>query len=142
MRSGRRRWFETRDDAAARYLRVAGLAGLFDAGAPVVDAGLRQEDGRWRLAMDPRTFAVGAPDMDALIARSAAEVVLARGEHDPMNDNDQYLALGVPTVAVPGLGHNAHVEDPDAVYALLGSTGQVHEHLHLHLRLAAPAGLV
>jgi pimeloyl-ACP methyl ester carboxylesterase len=113
-------WFETRDDAAARYLRIAGLAGLFDAGSPVIDAGLRQEDGRWRLAMDPRTFGVGAPDMEALIARSTAEVVLARGERDPMNDNDQYRALGVPTVAVPGVGHNAHVEDPDAVYAILG----------------------
>jgi len=63
-------WFASREEAAARYLRISGLAGLLDADAPAVDAGLRQKDGRWRLAMDPGAFAVGAPDMAQLLARS------------------------------------------------------------------------
>ena len=81
-------WFASRDEAAARYLRISGLAGLLDAGGPAVDAGLREQDGRWRLAMDPGAFAVGAPDMPQLLARSRARVTLARGEHDAMNTGE------------------------------------------------------
>jgi hypothetical protein len=50
-----------------------------------VDAGLRKQHGRWRLAMDPGTFGAGAPDMAQLLARSQATVTLARGEHDARN---------------------------------------------------------
>jgi pimeloyl-ACP methyl ester carboxylesterase len=112
-------WFESRDEAAARYLRVSGLAGLLPEGDPAVDAGLRERDGQWRLAMDPGAFAVGAPDMTHLLARSRAPVTLARGEHDPMNTDAELTALGVPAVTLPGLGHNAHVESPEQSIALL-----------------------
>ena len=112
-------WFDSRDDAAARYLRVSGLVGLLPASDPAVDAGLREQDGRWRLAMDPGAFAVGAPDMAQLLARSQAPVTLARGERDPMNTDEQLARLGVPTVTLPGLGHNAHVESPELSITLL-----------------------
>lgn len=112
-------WFGSMDEAAARYLRVSGLAGLLEADDPAVHAGLREQDGQWRLAMDPAAFAVGAPDMARLIARSRASVILARGEHDPMNTDQQLAALGVPTVTLPALGHNAHVEDPELSFTLL-----------------------
>ena len=112
-------WFASRDEAAGRYLRISGLTGLLAAGAPAVDAGLREEHGRWRLAVDPGTFAVGAPDMAQLLARSQVPVVLARGEHDAMNTGEQFARLGVPAVTLPGLGHNAHVESPDLSITLL-----------------------
>jgi pimeloyl-ACP methyl ester carboxylesterase len=112
-------WFASRDEAAARYLRVSGLAGLLPADDPAVDAGLREQDGKWRLAMDPGAFAVGAPDMAQLLARSQAPVVLARGENDPMNTDEQLARLGAGAVTLPGLGHNAHVEDPELSIALL-----------------------
>ena len=114
-------WFASRDEAAARYLRVSGLGGLLPAGDPAVDAGLREQGGRWRLAMDPGTFAVGAPDMPQLLARSRAAVALARGEHDPMNTDEQLARLGVAPVTLPGLGHNAHAESPELAIALLDS---------------------
>jgi pimeloyl-ACP methyl ester carboxylesterase len=117
-------WFASRDEAAARHLRVSGLAGLIPADHPAVRAGLREQDGRWRLAMDPGTFAVGAPDLPRLLAAaSPAAVVLARGEHDPMNTDEQLDRLGVPTATLPGLGHNAHVENPEASIALLDAAG-------------------
>jgi pimeloyl-ACP methyl ester carboxylesterase len=112
-------WYASRDEAAARYLRVSGLAGLLSAGDPAVDAGLREQDGRWGLAMDHGAFAVGAPDMAQLLARSRAPVTLARGERDPMNTDQQLARLGVPAVTLPGLGHNAHVESPELSSTLL-----------------------
>ena len=114
-------WFASRDEAAARYLRVSGLAGLLPADDLAVDAGLLEQDGRWRLAMDPRAFAVGVPDMAHLLARSQAPVTLARGQHDPMNTDEQLALLGVPTVTLPALGHNAHVESPESSISLLGA---------------------
>ncbi len=112
-------WFASRAEAARRYLRVSGLTGLIPPDDPVVDAGLRQVDGRWRLAMDPTAFAVGEPDLAGLLAATDAPVVLARGEHDPMVTDAQLTEFGVPVATLPGLGHNAHVEDPAAVSALL-----------------------
>jgi pimeloyl-ACP methyl ester carboxylesterase len=112
-------WFVSREEAAARYLRVSGLDGLLPADDPAVDAGLCEQDGRWRLAVDPGAFAVGAPDMTQLLARSQAPVTLARGEHDPMNTDEQLARLGAATVTLPGLGHNAHVESPELSITLL-----------------------
>jgi len=112
-------WFTARDEAAARYLRISGLAGLLAAADPAVDAGLAEQHGRWRLAMDPGAFAVGAPDMMHLLACCQAPVTLARGEHDAMNTGDQLARLGVPVVTLPGLGHNAHVENPQLAITVL-----------------------
>ena len=112
-------WYASREEAAARYLRVSGLAGLVAADDPAVDAGLRERDGQWGLAMDAAAFAVGAPDMSGLLAGTGATVVLARGADDPMNTDDQLARLGASTVTLPGLGHNAHVENPEACLELL-----------------------
>lgn len=112
-------WFASRDEAARRYLRVAGLAGLFAPDHPVVEAGLRQVDGRWRLAMDPAAFDVGEPELPALLAATDVPVLLARGEHDPMVTDAQLKELGVPVATLPGLGHNAHVEAPGTVLDLV-----------------------
>ena len=112
-------WFASRDEAAARYLRVSGLDGLLPADDPAVGSGLREQGGRWRLAMEPGTFAVGAPDMPQLLARSRAAVTLARGEHDQLNTDEPLARLGAPTVTLPGLGHNAHAENPELAIALL-----------------------
>jgi pimeloyl-ACP methyl ester carboxylesterase len=56
-----------------------------------------------------------------LLERSQAPVTLARGEHDPMNTDEQLARLGVPTVTLPTLGHNAHVENPELSITLLGA---------------------
>lgn len=113
------RLFETREDADQAYLKVSGLLGI----APADPAGLRETEGGWRLAMDPAAFGVGAPDMPALLAAARCPVVLAAGENDPMSRPDQLRALDPDAVVLTGLGHNAHVEDPAAVRALLERFG-------------------
>lgn len=113
--------FASREEAIARHLAVAGLRGLVPQDSPAAATGVRETDDGWRLALDPRAFGVGAPDMAALLGACRAPVLLARGEHDPMVSDDDLRALGVPHRTLPGLGHSAHVEDPAAVVALLES---------------------
>ncbi|AHH97117.1 alpha/beta hydrolase [Kutzneria albida DSM 43870] len=106
--------FATREEAAERYLKVAGLTGP---DAP--DAGLVREPGGWGLALDNRAFGVGAPDMRALLDGAGCPVVLAAGAEDPMCRPEQLRALDPEAVVLPGLGHNAHAEDPAAVAELI-----------------------
>ncbi|GAA0481847.1 alpha/beta hydrolase [Paractinoplanes deccanensis] len=105
--------FATREEAERRFLRIAGLQGA----APEV--AVAETDGGWRSTFDPRAFAVGAPAMAELLAAAPVPVILARGEHDHMVTAGQLAALGVEPLDLPGLGHNAHVEDPEVVRLLL-----------------------
>jgi len=110
--------YATRAEAVDRHLKLAGLTGLVTPDA-VADAALVQTDGGWTVAFDPAAFTVGAPDMKALIAAASAPVVLAAGERDPMSAAPSLRALVPDPVILPGLGHNAHVEDPAALWPLL-----------------------
>jgi pimeloyl-ACP methyl ester carboxylesterase len=112
-------WFDSRAEAAARYLRVSRLTGLLTPDDAAVQAGLREQDRRWRLAMDPAAYGVGAPDMPGLLDATRPRVTLARGEHDPIVSEDQLARLPAALFTLPGLGHNAHVEDPAAVAAMM-----------------------
>ncbi|MEU0531360.1 alpha/beta fold hydrolase [Amycolatopsis tolypomycina] len=113
------RVFATQEEADQAYLKVSGLLGI----APADPAGLRETEGGWRLAMDPAAFGLGAPDMPALLAGARCPVVLAAGENDLMSRPEQLRALDPGAVTLAGLGHNAHVEDPAAVRALLKRFG-------------------
>ncbi|MFF5083732.1 alpha/beta fold hydrolase [Actinoplanes sp. NPDC000266] len=105
--------FPTRAEAERRHLRVAGLDGQ----AP--EEAVAEVEGGWRTTFDPRAFAVGAPPMESLLASAGVPVILARGENDPMVSAAQIRALGAEPHDLPGLGHNAHVEDPAVVHTLL-----------------------
>lgn len=110
-------WFDTRADALAWHRKVSGIGDL--AGDEVAAAGIVDDHGRWRLRLDDKAFAVGAPNMRELLEVCRARVILARGEHDHMVTDQQLSDLVPQPVTLPGLGHNAHLEDPAAVYALL-----------------------
>ena len=109
--------FGSRDDAVARALEVAGLTGLV--GESAAERLVVEVDDGWRLALDPAAFGVGAPDAPGLLAAARCPVVLARGAGDPMVSAGQLAALAAGPVDLAGAGHNAHVEDPAAVAALL-----------------------
>lgn len=112
-------WFDTRQSAAQRHLLVSGPAGLRGPDDEAVTSGLREQQARWRLALDPQAFAIGAPDLPGLLAAARAPVVLARGEHDPMVSTEQLERLVPDPVDLPGCGHNAHAERPDLLARLL-----------------------
>lgn len=111
--------FDTRAEAVARHLRLSGVDGLVPPDAPAATAGVVEEEGRWRPALDPRAFGVGDPEVARWLAAAPVPVLLARGEHDGMVSSPQLRALAPNAVDLPDLGHNAHVEDPAAVAALL-----------------------
>ncbi|RZS43299.1 pimeloyl-ACP methyl ester carboxylesterase [Herbihabitans rhizosphaerae] len=113
------RVFPTRAEALDRSLKVGGLAGLVAPESDDLSPSVVEADGGWRLALDPGAFGVGAPDMTGLLAAARADVVLAAGERDPMCPPDRLRAVRPDAVVLDGLGHNAHVEDPAALWPLL-----------------------
>ena len=110
--------YSARNEAAERHLKLAGLTGLLAPDA-VGDAALERRDDGWTVAFDPAVFAVGAPDMVGLLAAARAPVLLIAGERDPMCTAEQLRRLVPDPVILPGLGHNAHVEAPAALWPLL-----------------------
>lgn len=109
------RYFDTREAAAERFLKVAGLFGHFGADHPAVEAGLREENGRWRLAADNATVgAAKAPSRD-LIGNARAPVQLFCGGDDPMVSAADLAPFHAQAFAIDGCGHNAHVEAPAKV---------------------------
>jgi pimeloyl-ACP methyl ester carboxylesterase len=113
----------TRKEAAERHLRLAGLTGLVAPDA-VGEAALVHDAGGLTVALDPALFAVNAPDMAGLLGASRAAVTLAAGEHDPMCTEDQLRKLVPDPVILPGLGHNAHAQAPEALWPLLERLAQ------------------
>jgi pimeloyl-ACP methyl ester carboxylesterase len=109
------RWFDTREAAVERFLKVAGLFGHLAADDPAVDAGIRQESGRWRLAADNATIRganASAPDM---IAGARAPYRLFCGAKDPMVSVGELREFDAQAFDVEGCGHNVHVEAPQKV---------------------------
>lgn len=124
-------WFDTREEALNRYLKVAGLVGKLGRGGlpdeehPTSLNGVVESEGRWRTTMDPAVVAAGKPDMVSFLTRAGCPVLMVRGEHDEMSTAADLADLtaktgSAPHVTLPGLGHNAHVEDPRAVAAMCG----------------------
>ena len=114
------RTYATRDEALARHAKAAGLTGLLSPDDPALDAGIVEAGGGWRVAQDPATHDFGTPDIaSALVALDGVAVVLARGSEDPFVRPDNLTDLVEHPVTLDGLGHNPHVERPEAVARLL-----------------------
>lgn len=110
------RTFTNKDEAVTGFLKTSGLAEFFTADSPAAEAGVVRNENGWRLAADPATALVGAPPMRALVEAANAPFHLARGESDRMVTRDQLRAFDPNAVDLTGLGHNAMVEKPDAVW--------------------------
>lgn len=78
-------------------------------------------NGEWSTTFDPSALAVGAPNMPDLLAAAHSRVMLAAGGSDPVCKTADLLAIRRDSIVVPGVGHNAHVEKPEAMWPLLQS---------------------
>jgi pimeloyl-ACP methyl ester carboxylesterase len=116
-------WFDTREEAAERFLKLAGLPAATGPDSALARSGVVEEAGRFRLAMDPASPEVGAPPMDELIRQAkGATVRLACGDGDRLTSVGELRRHDPDAVEFPGLGHNAHVEDPQAVWNLISES--------------------
>ena len=128
------RRFDDRADAVEWFLKLSGLFGVVNPDdsrvAAVIDAGVTTDaghSGHWRTAQDPATIGVGPPDMTGLLPAAKCPVSMAIGERDPLVAADHHDDLAAAASANPlasgvtepfvfaGLGHNAMVEDPQAI---------------------------
>jgi pimeloyl-ACP methyl ester carboxylesterase len=117
------RWFDSRDEAIERYLKVSGLFGIVQPDDPMAAAGIYQEGDKFRLAADNAVATVGGSWMSVLLPVPKCPIVLAVGEHDKMVDIKDYQAVDKNAVTLPGIGHNTHVEDPQATWDLVKKLG-------------------
>ncbi|MBM7806236.1 pimeloyl-ACP methyl ester carboxylesterase [Geodermatophilus bullaregiensis] len=111
--------FATAAEAAERHLRLAGLSALVAPDDPVALAGVREVDGGWAPALDPRAFGAVGPSVEQVLARAVAPLRLAAGSSDPMVGLPAMRRVDPSAVLLEGAGHNAHWENPDAVWRLL-----------------------
>ncbi|MGI9613213.1 MAG: alpha/beta fold hydrolase [Acidimicrobiales bacterium] len=124
------RWFPTREEAVARFLRSAGLDQIVDPDHPAVtDAVVEAPEGAegadhdeapgWRVAQDPATFAQEPVDMRALLDAAQCPVWLGAGEHDAMATEAELSAFTDTPLIATDRGHNVQVEDPIWVASLI-----------------------
>ncbi|MEC7489557.1 MAG: alpha/beta hydrolase [Pseudomonadota bacterium] len=119
------RWFDTEQEARERFIRVTGLSGVVDATSNIADGGILENDGKWRLSADNRTAMVAFADATDIYNSARVPVVLAAGEHDQMVNVDDLRTLDPGSRQLPGLGHNAHVENPDAFWSLISEASGI-----------------
>lgn len=112
--------FSERSEAIERFLKSAGLLGLTPAASPLAASGVVGDpDEGWRLAMDPKAFGLGDLPIADLVAAMRCRLHLAAGVADSMSPLADLKPFDPSATALVGLGHNAMIEDPDAVWAWL-----------------------
>jgi pimeloyl-ACP methyl ester carboxylesterase len=115
------RRFATREEALDRYRKVSGLGVDVAPDETLLARGVRAADQGFELAADPRSLALVVPSFATLRATARCPVMLARGERDALVSRAEQLVLDPQAVDLPELGHNAHVEAPDTVLALIAA---------------------
>jgi pimeloyl-ACP methyl ester carboxylesterase len=116
------KWFDRRDEAIDRYLKVSGLFGLVDPTAQEAASGIREENGRFRLAADPGINNMNNPSIRTIAAAMTVPVHIGVGAKDPIVSVDDARILDRNAVVFEETAHNAHVERPDLVWDLVEKT--------------------
>jgi pimeloyl-ACP methyl ester carboxylesterase len=78
---------------------------------------VRHENGRYRLAADPRINGAVGPDAADFMRAARSPFRLAAGSKDAMVELSHMTPFDPKAAVFDGLGHNAHVEDPARVWA-------------------------
>lgn len=111
--------FDSREEAIERCLRVAGLKGLVSPDQRFATIGIAEQQDGFRLATDPRINAVGKPDLVSIAQSARAPIHLLSGEDDKIGHAEGMRRLGFEVTVLPALGHNPHVEAPEAFWAAI-----------------------
>ena len=119
------RWFDSAAEARERFVLVTGLKGIVEADSELARTGIVEENGKWRLAADNRAAAVAYADTRDIYRAARTPVVLAAGEHDRMVTLADLQTLGPQAQVLPGLGHNAHVENPEVFWEMIADAAGV-----------------
>ena len=110
------RLFETRPEAIERYLKVSGLFGLVDPASAIAASGVREENGKFRLAADPMINAAAGPDLAPIVSAMRCPLRLGAGSKDPMVNAADMQPFDAQPFIIDGAGHNAQVERPDELW--------------------------
>jgi pimeloyl-ACP methyl ester carboxylesterase len=111
------RWFDAREAVAERFLKVSGLFGHVAADDPAVESGIRNENGRWRLAADNATLGAAGATCGQFAQGARAPFQLFCGGRDPMVNVDGLKPSDADAFAIGECGHNPHIEAPAEVAA-------------------------
>ena len=113
------RVFKTQAEAIERYLLVSGLKGLITPDEPSLSSAIIEVSNGLRLSADPKTVTVGGPIQGIFhTAIDSSTIRLACGEHDTISNISGLQELDPDAKSLKGLSHNAHVEDPLAIWSL------------------------
>jgi len=110
------RWFDTREEAAERYLKVSGQFGFAELSSGQALSGIVEEEGRYRLRVDPQTYAATGAPSEPLLRAAQAPIHMATGANDPMLSEARMRSMDPAGRVFAGCGHNGHVERPDLVW--------------------------
>ena len=113
------RMFESKAEAVERYLKVSGLFGLVDPASPLAASGVREENGKYRLAGDPMAYAAAGPDLSPIVKAMKAPLRLGAGSKDPMVNADDMRPFDPRAYVIEGAGHNAQVERPAELWQFI-----------------------
>lgn len=113
------RFFDRKEEAVERYLKVSGLFGLVDPASPVAASGVREEGGKFRLAADSMINAAAGPDLAPFVNAMQCPLRLAAGSKDPMVSAADMQAFDPKPHLIEGAGHNAQVERPAQLWEFI-----------------------
>jgi len=109
------RWFDTRDAAAERFLKVSGLFGHIGLNDAAADTGIVAENGRWRLAADNATVSAAGGTCGQFAAAARSPFQLFCGGRDPMVTVAELKPYDPNAFSIGECGHNPHIEAPAEV---------------------------
>ena len=120
------KWYDSREEAEQRFVRLAGLPPEAASQPNLLAGGIATAGERFRVAADPRVGSIGPPPpMAGLVVVAGAPIRLAAGELDQMVGVDELKKFDPDAVEIAGSGHNAHIENAAAVAELIGAVEQI-----------------
>jgi pimeloyl-ACP methyl ester carboxylesterase len=93
------------------------------------NAGIVEQEGRYRLAIDQGIFGSAALGVGAIMNAVACGITLATGANDLVAPASDIAAAGFDPIVIEKAGHNVHVTAADEVWALFSDARRKHSSL-------------